>query len=40
MEKTELVLGAPSVWAYGYDAAGRLATVDRDGVQVSAYAYL
>jgi RHS repeat-associated protein len=37
--KTETVEGTTTVYDYGYDAAGRLATVARDGVRVALYTY-
>jgi len=38
-QKTETVEGSTATWVYGYDLAGRLATVHRDGVLVEDYAY-
>ncbi len=38
-QKTETVFGETHTFAYGYDQAGRLSTVTRDGVAVSKYDY-
>jgi YD repeat-containing protein len=37
--KTETLGGVPTQLAYGYDSAGRLATVSRNGTQTSSYNY-
>jgi RHS repeat-associated protein len=37
--KTETIGGATTSWVYGYDPAGRLATVTRDGTVVASYGY-
>ncbi len=37
--KTETIGGLPSVWEYGYDLAGRLEQVKRDGLVVETYGY-
>lgn len=39
VEKVETVQGIATTYRYGYDLAGRLETVDRDGVRGSTYAY-
>ncbi|HEX2203455.1 MAG TPA: RHS repeat-associated core domain-containing protein, partial [Longimicrobium sp.] len=36
---TETVEGETAVWGYGYDAAGRLETVTRDGAAAAGYEY-
>jgi RHS repeat-associated protein len=38
-QRTESVTGTTHVWAYGYDAAGRLTAVTEDGTEVSQYGY-
>jgi RHS repeat-associated protein len=38
-QKIETVDGTTSTYDYGYDAAGRLETVNKNGVQISAYGY-
>ncbi len=37
--KTEVIQGSTATFAYGYDTAGRLSTVSKDGVQVASYSY-
>jgi RHS repeat-associated protein len=37
--RTETVSGAASVYVYGYDLAGRLATVRKNGALISTYSY-
>lgn len=37
--KTETAAGTTTTWAYGYDPAGRLAEVTRDGAPFSSYTY-
>ncbi len=39
MTKTETVQGTTTVWGYGYDLAGRLETVTRNGLPWSHYGY-
>ena len=39
MAKTETVQGVVHSFVYGYDLAGRLTTVDKDGVRISTYGY-
>jgi len=38
-QKGETVMGETHTYVYGYDAAGRLSSVTRDGANVSSYAY-
>jgi YD repeat-containing protein len=38
-EKTETLFGLPTTYDYGYDTAGRLATVTRDNHAVATYTY-
>ncbi|WP_157376683.1 RHS repeat-associated core domain-containing protein [Anaeromyxobacter sp. K] len=37
--KSETIQGTTATWVYGYDDAGRLTTVRRDGRQVASYGY-
>jgi YD repeat-containing protein len=39
IQKTEMVQGLTSIYAYGYDLAGRLTEVKREGMVVSTYTY-
>ncbi|GMU52503.1 MAG: hypothetical protein AMXMBFR33_16490 [Candidatus Xenobia bacterium] len=38
-ERTEVLQGVTTVWGYGYDTAGRLASVTRNGAAFESYTY-